>query len=421
MWVHKVKSIRLRNLHLGPEDIAVLERMAHGWNDHPRPVLFAGAGLTAYHSDAKDGGQTRAIGWKELAGRWIKAFEREGVKDLPTDPLRLAQLQEQAHGRSALIDTLEKAVPERELAFGAAFRELAGIPWGAIITTNYDSLIEQALESTQQQHLKIARDSDLTRKRLFSAIPVIKMHGDFCHRDLIVITEDDYNAYRRTRPAIATKVEQILIEHPILFVGFSLDDPNVSRILNWVRATVGTLQLPSISIVHSKPSRAEIELWASRGIRLIQCGTDTSLGDLLAALDQERESPATVESDPEDDATGATILDSIEHAVESSTIDGDAGSVAGIGRTERPPLAIRQTAYLAARRLVIRKRKSVESCYLRTVRRRGRELGGGLAPLPLRGNPGGCNHVDISSRGRRSTSWKTARAERESSPLASAR
>lgn len=277
---------------LNDADRAALQRLARAWTEHPRPVLFAGAGLSAFHTRPKVGLSVRALRWVDIAERWRVDFEREGVKNLPLDPLRLAQLYEQAFGRSQLLDTLEAAIPEDFLELEPTYREIASIPWGAIVTTNYDAFLERAFEGTQLRLLRMIRDPDLTRRRSLTEIPLIKMHGEFAHRDLIIITEDDYNGYRRSRPGLATKVDQLLIEHPILFLGFSLDDPNVSRILNWVRATVGTLQLPSVSIVHSAPSRPECELWASRGIRLVCCPHSLRLADLLAAFDREREAPA---------------------------------------------------------------------------------------------------------------------------------
>jgi hypothetical protein len=280
---------------LNDADRAALQRLARAWAEHPSPVLFAGAGLSAFHTRSKLGLSARALRWVDLAERWRQEFERDGLKDPPLDPLRLAQLYEQAFGRSRLLDTLEAAVPEDLLELEPTYREIASIPWGAIVTTNYDTFLERAFEGTQLRLLRMIRDPDLTRRRSLTEIPLIKMHGEFAHRDLIIITEDDYNGYRRSRPGIAAKVDQLLIEHPILFVGFSLDDPNVSRILNWVRATVGTLQLPSVSIVHSAPSRPECELWASRGIRLVYCPKSLRLADLLAAFYRERETPTQVE------------------------------------------------------------------------------------------------------------------------------
>lgn len=280
---------RLQDLSISPHDRAALERMAVSWNDHPRPVLFAGAGLTAYNTRSRIGHNARALGWADLAKIWRRQFAAEGVTQLPTDPLRLAQLYEQAFGRSELLDTLELAVPEIDLELGPAFRALASIPWGAIITTNYDSLLERAFENTQLSLHSIVRDPDMSRRRARADTLLVKMHGDFRHRDLVVITEDDYSEYRQSRPAIATKVDQLLVEHPVLFVGFSLDDPNVARILNWVRSTVGKLQLPSVSIVHSTPSRPELELWAARGIRLAHCTRDVPLSELLTAFNRDRE------------------------------------------------------------------------------------------------------------------------------------
>src|SRR5258708_17078560 len=131
--------------------------------------------------------KARAVGWLELAEIWRKEFEREGVKSLPTDPLRLAQLYEQAFERSRLLDTLELAVPENELEIGPAYRQIASIPWGAIVTTNYDSFLERAFHGTQLSFHRVTRDPDITRRRSASDILLIKMHGDFSHRDLTVI------------------------------------------------------------------------------------------------------------------------------------------------------------------------------------------------------------------------------------------
>src|SRR5260370_39897624 len=140
---------RLKDLTaFSPEDRAALQRLARSWPEHPHPVLFAGAGLPAFHTQPKFGMKARALGWLELAEIWRKEFEREGVKSLPTDPLRLAQLYEQAFERSRLLDTLELAVPENELEIGPAYRQIARIPWGAIVTTNYDSFLDRAFHGT---------------------------------------------------------------------------------------------------------------------------------------------------------------------------------------------------------------------------------------------------------------------------------
>jgi hypothetical protein len=333
---------------LSDADRAALESLARAWTDHPWPVLFAGAGLPAFNTKSKPGLSAQALGWQDLAKRWRRDLAHDGVKSMPMDPLRLAQVYEQARGRSRLLDTLEAAVPEDQLQIEPAYRELASISWGAIITTNYDSFLERTFDGTQLRVLRIARDPDLTRRRTIGDIPLIKMHGEFAHRDLIIITEDDYNAYRRTRPGIAAKVDQLLIEHPIFFIGFSLDDPNVSRILNWVRSTVGKLQLPSVSIVHSPPSRPECELWADRGIRLVHCPEKVPLADLLAAFSLERDKP-TVDPPMRDDKTQAIIRD-LREAVAASPVAGWTAKVVESLRAllERADAGHREEAALGA-------------------------------------------------------------------------
>src|SRR5262249_46308497 len=162
--------------------------------------------------------------WDRLAAKWQSDLQSRGVSAPVRDPLRLAQLVEVARGRTALVDSLMRGVPEDDLDLNAAYRVITQIPWAAIVTTNYDGLIERAFElHTDIQICPIVCETDLTLSRADGAQLLIKMHGDFAHRDRIIITEDDYSGYRRTHRSLATKVDQLLLEHPIVFVGFSLD------------------------------------------------------------------------------------------------------------------------------------------------------------------------------------------------------
>src|SRR5260370_22064205 len=95
------------------------------------------------------------------------------------------------------------------------------------------------------------------------------MRGDLAVRDSIVLTEEDYRRYEKRRPGVSLKVKQLLLEHPSLFIGFSLTDPNVAAIEGRIRDTTGRLRLPSVALVHREPLPAEHEMWAQRVVRLV--------------------------------------------------------------------------------------------------------------------------------------------------------
>ena len=288
----KGTGFKLDQLEITPADRTILRDFLRAWDDHGGPVLFVGAGLTKYESVPRADPPSASTfpDWAELA----RELRRELVGDnpdldrkLPSDYLRLAQLHETYFHRARLLDAIEKALPIDDFEPGPAHARLCNFPWKAIVTTNYDNLLERTFVS-KRRILKIVWDADLTRRRTVDTLLLVKMHGELGDRDSIVLTEEDYRCYERDRPGVALKVKQLLLEHPALFLGFSLSDPNVAAIEGWIRDTTGTVQLPSVAIVHSNPLPAEEEMWALRGIRLVRLPSQVSMARFLDALDGER-------------------------------------------------------------------------------------------------------------------------------------
>ena len=101
-----------------------------------------------------------------------------------------------------------------------------------IITTNYDTLIEQAAEDNNEVIEVICKDSDLPyrtgRKEL------IKMHGDF-QNDNFVLKEDDYLSYSRNFRLIENYIKSIIGTKVVLFIGYSFNDPDVKQVFSWTK------------------------------------------------------------------------------------------------------------------------------------------------------------------------------------------
>lgn len=114
---------------------------------------------------------------------------------LTTDPLRLAQLYEAQFGRRALLARIEHHVPSVDFQPGEAHRRLREIPWAAIVTTNYDDLLERAFESMRPLR-RVVTDEDLTGRRPPNELVVIKLHGDLTRPDTIYAHLADHQ--RRT-------------------------------------------------------------------------------------------------------------------------------------------------------------------------------------------------------------------------------
>ena len=114
-------------------------------------------------------------------------------------------------------------------------RILASLPIYTYWTTNYDKLIERALE-----HAKKVPDVKYTLKQLsvtrqFRDVAVYKMHGDVDHPADAIISKDDYESYPLKMSAFVAALRGDLVEKTFLFLGFSFTDPNIDYILSRVR------------------------------------------------------------------------------------------------------------------------------------------------------------------------------------------
>lgn len=101
-----------------------------------------------------------------------------------------------------------------------------------IITTNYDTLIENTRNPKNRLYKCVYKDEDLLKQS--NNHYIIKMHGDIDDLDSIVLKEKDYISYSQTHVLIETKIKSLLIDHTFLFVGYSLNDYNLKLILGWI-------------------------------------------------------------------------------------------------------------------------------------------------------------------------------------------
>jgi len=116
-------------------------------------------------------------------------------------------------------------------------RILARLPIETYWTTNYDRLIEQALEDVgKRADIKTIGDNLATTLPRRDAV-VYKMHGDISDPASAVVTKDDYESYSTTRRGqlFSTALRGDLISKTFLCLGFSFSDPNLDYILGRIR------------------------------------------------------------------------------------------------------------------------------------------------------------------------------------------
>jgi glycosyltransferase involved in cell wall biosynthesis len=150
---------------------------------------------------------------------------------------RVAELFETTYGRGRLVSEVESFLRTSPRdALSPSHRLLASLVKHGfvktIVTTNYDTLIEDACAVMGAPIRVVAHES-----QLFSAAgdqPVLyKIHGDFSHPALLVLSPADLQSWRlrpEARPIVA-QMQAVFDRNALLFLGYSLSDFNILALL----------------------------------------------------------------------------------------------------------------------------------------------------------------------------------------------
>lgn len=141
-----------------------------------------------------------------------------------------------------------------------------------IITTNYDHLLEDTFHPNIGNYTVIKSDKDLLEKN--GRRYIIKMHGDTDEIKEIVLKEDDYLKYSQKHILIETYIKSLLIDKTFLFVGYSLNDNNLSLIMSYIDYFVKDKEVEKRSshylvVNNVSNSERQIPYWKNRGVELV--------------------------------------------------------------------------------------------------------------------------------------------------------
>lgn len=191
-------------------------------------AVFLGAGLSV-GAKYKD--------WKNLLREPASEIGLDIEKE-QYDLISLAELIKNEKNRTYINQLIEDEFGRDNIKPTKNHEILASMPIGVYWTTNYDSLMENALKKEKKSYAVKRRHSDLATYRRDQEAVVYKMHGDISEPSKAVLTRTDYETYDSERILFKEALEGQVVTKTFLFLGFSFTDPNLERMLARIRHTL---------------------------------------------------------------------------------------------------------------------------------------------------------------------------------------
>lgn len=105
---------------------------------------------------------------------------------------------------------------------------LAKLTPHAIVTTNYDTMLEELFKGKYRTVVgqQIIKGTETNRIG-----QIFKIHGCVTQPEEIVISSNDYENFQMKQKYLSAKLLTYFIEHPVIFLGYSISDENIKGIL----------------------------------------------------------------------------------------------------------------------------------------------------------------------------------------------
>jgi hypothetical protein len=151
-----------------------------------------------------------------------------------------------------------------------AHKKIPWFTWRAIITTNYDRLIEEAYEdpTSVQTLFPILSEDDLPRMGRSDAntLTLLKPHGCISQPKDMCLSSEDILRARQDRRLLFSYIEMLHFEGPVIYIGYSLRDTHVLSMIYELTQRLGKYRRPILFVAHQDDAaRAEIESRWFRG------------------------------------------------------------------------------------------------------------------------------------------------------------
>lgn len=253
-------------------------------------ILFLGAGASL---GARGPNGDKPLSANELRDRLSDKFLGGALKERA-----LSEVAEYAKNESSLHEVQRTIFSLFEPLIPAPYQMLIpSFRWHAIVTTNYDFIVERAYaesKSALQRPIRISQDGDASSADLGNPrnVPFLKLHG--CLSAItddsppLILSTEEYARHRNNRERVFGLFADWATTHPIVFCGYRIGDPNIQQIL--FDLGDGSINRPLYAVVDPYLTDFDLRYWQSR--RFVP--HRSTFEDFLIALDLQIPPPVRV-------------------------------------------------------------------------------------------------------------------------------
>lgn len=251
-----------------------------------RAFFITGAGICVGTSIEQQLGQGLPLGQqlaRELSIVRHVPQDRVDADDLST----VAAWVQNTYGRAVLLEFLKQRLSVAGQQPLLAHRRLAVLPVRLIATTNYDDLHEKAFEERGISTISLVGQdeiplvSDVGERRAV----ILKLHGDLRSMRGIVITSDNFVTFFDQSPQLVVALQHYLSTRTAIFVGHSLRDHNVQRLIQEVWQAFPRTVRRAFAI-QWQVGPQDVASWDDLGVTLIEEDVTQFLGRLALEVNR---------------------------------------------------------------------------------------------------------------------------------------
>ena len=247
-------------------------------------VLFLGSGASigATHPQGKT---------PPTSTRLVEAICDEFL-DNSFRSMSLASVSELAISESNLVRFQQFIVSIFEDFRPARFHKLIPLlPWAAIVTTNFDLIIERAYQSVENRVQSLAvflRDGEPIEPKLRvpGTIPYLKLHGCITMTAdpevPLILTPEQYLTHKKKRERLFERTYSYMCDYPTVFAGQSLNDSDLRYMLMTLTARDDVR--PRYYLVVPGLTAAEQRFWSSKRFTYIDSTFEQFIDTLHATV-----------------------------------------------------------------------------------------------------------------------------------------